>query len=117
MMITLIAEIFGQVMEAIDRYVAITALAVFIGAPFLYICWQVAGVYAEYRDQGEAVQQYEELNDCLIATITDLSHEKGELEWDNRELQKDRKRLRDENHRIRKEVDSARKAINEPSRN
>lgn len=88
-----------------------------LGAAFLWVCWQVAGVYAEYREQGEALEEYEELNDCLIATVTDLSYEKGELQWDNRELQKDRKRLRDENDRIRKEVWNARKAINEPSRN
>lgn len=87
-----------------------------IAAVFLWVCWQVAGAYADYRERGDALAEAEELNDCLIAEVRDLSYEKGELQFDNRELMKDVRRLRDENNRLKREVGDANAAMN-PSRN
>lgn len=85
-----------------------------IAAVFLWVCWQVAGAYADYRERGDALEEAEELNDQLAADVADLSYEKGELQWDNRELVKDVRRLREENDRIRREVLAA---MDEPSNN
>lgn len=85
-------------------------------AAFLWVCWQVAGAYADHTERGDALAEAEELNDCLIAEVRDLSYEKGELQFDNRELMKDVRRLRDENNRLKREVGDANAAMN-PSRN
>lgn len=83
-----------------------------IASAFLWVCWQVAGAHADYHERGDALAEAEELTDCLIAEVRDLSYEKGELQWDNRELKKDIRRLRDENDRLRREATDANAAMN-----
>ena len=87
-----------------------------VAAAFLWVCWQVAGAYADYQERGEALEEQDELIDALSREIQDLEEANKLLAADNREQRQEIYQTRHTNQRLREEVRDADAAMN-PSRN
>lgn len=49
-----LVDTLTPVLEAIHPYLAYGSVALLLAVPFLWLCWEVAGVWAEYRSRGDA---------------------------------------------------------------
>lgn len=87
-----------------------------IAAAFLWVCWQVAGAYADYREQGQALEEQDELIDALTRELSDLEEANKLLAADNREQRREIYQTRQINGELREEVKDVNAAMN-PSRN
>ena len=87
-----------------------------LGAAFVWVCWQVSGAYADYRDQGEALEEQDELIDALTQEVRDLEEANMLLAADNHEQRREIYHTRQINRELRQEVRDADAAMN-PTRN
>lgn len=87
-----------------------------IAAAFLWVCWQVAGAYADHQEQGEALAQQDELIDALTREVHALEEANTLLAADNREQRREIYQTRHINKKLRQEVEDVNAAMN-PTRN
>lgn len=85
-------------------------------AVFLWVCWQVAGAYADHQYRGEALQQQDELIDALTQEVSDLEAANRLLAADNREQRREIHHTRHINRELREEVKHV-SAVMNPTRN
>lgn len=87
-----------------------------IAGAFLWVCWQVAGAYAEYQERGEVLEDQSELIDSLSREVHDLQQANTLLAADNREQRREIYQTRHINKQLRQEVKDV-SAATEPSKN
>lgn len=77
-----------------------------LAAAFLWVCWQVAGAYADYQHRGDALEEQDEFIDALTQEVRDLEEANTLLAADNREQRREIHQTRHINRQLRKEVEA-----------
>lgn len=87
-----------------------------IAAAFVWVCWQVAGAYADYQYRDDALEEQNELIDALTQEVKTLEEANTLLAADNREQRREIYHTRHINRQLRQEVEDVSAAM-DPSRN